>query len=337
MDDLRKGQAPGWPPRQGWVSAPKLVLLTLLGLVSSPFGWPALGWAGEPERRGTLTKAGDQLVMCPRNSREGPVVAMFPEAGRFRRAISQAGAAAARGGGGPVTGLIVPHHLLAVDLIARGFQAVAGNRFRRIVVLCPDHFRRSRTPFAVGLRDFSSCLGPVPTDVRAVRWLAAHSLVSVSNLFSHEHAVQALLPFLAHHFPGTPVVCVAIRATAGPAEWERLARLLGPLCGPGTLVVQSTDFSHGLPAAAAAAHDREAAAAVLSGDPARAAGLHQPRHIDCRGALYLQMRLQAARGAVPTIIAAGNAQQYAPPPLADVTSYLVAAFRVPEPSPVTGR
>lgn len=302
---------------------------------------------------------------------------MFPEAGRFRRAIAQA-AAAVRGAGGPVsakvagegplpgnargsrpgegngpppaptqvpqpraggrvTGVIVPHHLLAIDLIARGFQAAAGNRFRRIILLCPDHFRRSHTPFAVGLRDFSSCLGPVPTDVRAVRWLAAHSLVSVSNLFSHEHGVQALLPFLAHHFPGTPVVCVAIRATARPADWARLARLLGPLCGPGTLVVQSTDFSHGLPAAAAAAHDRESVAAILSGDPARAVGLHQPRHIDCRGALFVQMCLQAARGAVPAIIAAGNAQRYAPPPLADVTSYLVAVFRVPKPPAVTIR
>lgn len=283
-----------------------------------------------------------------------PMVALFPDAFRFRRAIVRAAAAAqkreraldegvpekattlspgARLLRGVVTGLIVPHHLLAIDLIARGFQAVAGNRFRRIVVLCPDHFRRSRTPFAVGLRDFASCLGPVRTDGRAVRWLAAHSLVSVSNLFSHEHAVQALLPFLAHHFSGTPVVCVAIRTTARPAEWDRLAGLLGPLCGPGTLVVQSTDFSHGLPAADAAAHDRESAAAVLSGDPARAAGLHQPRHIDCRGALSVQLRLQAARGAVPAIIAAGNAQQYAPQPLADTTSYLVAVFRVPEPPP----
>jgi hypothetical protein len=32
----------------------------------------------------------------------------------------------------PVTGISVPHHILAADLIARGLQAAAGNHYDRI-------------------------------------------------------------------------------------------------------------------------------------------------------------------------------------------------------------
>src|SRR4051794_160320 len=38
----------------------------------------------------------------------------------------------------PITGVTVPHHLLAADLIARGFWAASGKAYRRILVLSPD-------------------------------------------------------------------------------------------------------------------------------------------------------------------------------------------------------
>src|SRR5262245_30709212 len=38
------------------------------------------------------------------------------------------------------TGLTVPHHLVAADLIARTFQSLDGRTVERVVILFPDHF-----------------------------------------------------------------------------------------------------------------------------------------------------------------------------------------------------
>ena len=44
-------------------------------------------------------------------------------------------------------------------------------------------------------------MGPVAVDEPAARALAARPCFSESNLFSHEHGVQALLPFIALRLP----------------------------------------------------------------------------------------------------------------------------------------
>ena len=46
-----------------------------------------------------------------------------------------------------VTGITVPHHLLAADLIARGFWAASAGQYDRIIVISPDHFHKVAKPF----------------------------------------------------------------------------------------------------------------------------------------------------------------------------------------------
>ena len=53
-----------------------------------------------------------------------------------------------------VTGIVVPHHAVAFDLIEETFRCAANQEYKRIIILSPDHFRRSKTPFATTLEDF---------------------------------------------------------------------------------------------------------------------------------------------------------------------------------------
>jgi poly-gamma-glutamate synthesis protein (capsule biosynthesis protein) len=71
---------------------------------------------------------------------------MFPDVITFEDALAKESFPAPPGH--HVTGITVPHHLLAADLIARGFRCAAGGNYERIILLSPDHFRRSRQPFA---------------------------------------------------------------------------------------------------------------------------------------------------------------------------------------------
>lgn len=230
-----------------------------------------------------------------------------------------------------VSGLILPHHLLAADLIAQGFACARKGGYRRVVVLTPDHFNRGRTPFSVPGRDFLTSLGTALLDREGAAALLRNDMVSESNLFSHEHGVQALLPFIVHHFPDALVLPVAIGRDSQPDEWRALSRSLESLVGTGTLIVQSTDFSHYLNKEETARRDAESIAVLLSHAPERTLSLHQPDNIDSKGALFVQMTLQKALGASPVLLAHSSSFEYnaAEAEKSGGTSYITAAYTRP--------
>ena len=227
-----------------------------------------------------------------------------------------------------VSGLTVPHHLVAADLIARAFVVARDNRYDRIVVLTPDHFKRSLRPFATTRHDFDTVFGRVPTDGAAVDALLAHEpLIAVSDLFRREHGVGAVLPYVARYFPGTPIVPVAVAIGSNRDEWDAMVAALGPLVSERTLVLQSTDFSHYLPLPDAILRDQETLNVIAAGDLDAIAKLHQPQHLDSRGGQYIQMRLQAEHfGAAPVVIANSNMQFYVDTEIDETTSYIVQIY-----------
>lgn len=228
-----------------------------------------------------------------------------------------------------LTGIVVPHHLLAADLIALGFRAASAQAYKRIIILAPDHFRASRTRFATSARGFGTVYGRVEADAEAVDGLLGRmgGLMEVSCLFAREHGVQALLPFLRHSFPEARIVPVAMSIRSTHADWDRLAEALAPLVDADTLVVESTDFSHFLPQHEARRHDQQTLNVLAAGSPDAIAALRQPQHADSVGALYVQAKLQRDRfGAGPLVIANANSQDYETDPVAETTSYMVVLF-----------
>lgn len=227
-----------------------------------------------------------------------------------------------------LTGIVSPHHLLADRLVALGFRAASAFRYRRIVVLTPDHFRRSGKLFSTSARGYDTEFGPVPADGPAVAALKAHGdIVEESCLFGREHGLQALLPFIRHYFPEASVVPVAMSIRARRADWDRLAAALLPLLDDETLVVESTDFSHYLPQPAARRFDQQTLNVLAAGDLDQIAGLRQPGHADSVGALYVQTKLQRERfGAAPLVVANESSDAFSQSPMAETTSYNVVLF-----------
>ncbi len=229
----------------------------------------------------------------------------------------------------PPSGLTLPHHALALDLMAEGLALARAGNYERIVLISPDHFRRSETAGAVAVRDFLTVLGPVPADRAASLRLAKDPMISVSSLASHEHGFRAILPFLAKWFPGVPVVTLAVGIRTTPDEWQGLADALDPIVTERTLVIQSTDFSHYLTAEEARARDAETLAILASGDPDKIPSLDQPDHIDSKAAQWIQMTLQQRRGASLAVVNNRNSVQYAAPgePVRETTSYVTQVWR----------
>lgn len=241
-----------------------------------------------------------------------------------------------------LSGITVPHHLIADHLVALGFRAASGFRYKRVVILSPDHFFEAQKPFATATRGFDDVFGPVETDREAARkLLSAGDFVEESCLFARDHGVRAMLPFLRNYFPDARIVPVAISIKAGRADWDRMEAALEGIVDADTLVVQSTDFSHYLPHHEAKAFDQQTLNVLASGSLDQLAALRQPDHADSVGALYIQTKLQKRLfAAAPLVIANENQQQYASGIVPKTTSYMVILFGKFGPdfeNPATGR
>lgn len=227
-----------------------------------------------------------------------------------------------------LTGIIVPHHLLADRLVALGFRAASAFRYKRVVILTPDHFRRAETLFATSGRGYETELGPVAADQDAVSTLlASEGLIEDSCLFDREHGVRALLPFIRHYFPEAKVVPVAMSIRSKRGDWDRLIEALRPILDNDTLVVESTDFSHYLPQAIARGLDQQTLNVIAAGNLDQVAALTQPDHADSVGALYVQTALQRRRfGAKPLVVANESSNAFSEKEMPETTSYSVVLF-----------
>ena len=226
-----------------------------------------------------------------------------------------------------ITGISVPHHLLAADLIARGFWAASNGQYDCVIVLSPDHFGKSEALFATTLKDFDTAFGVLENDRAAVRFLLeSPDLFREFDLFGAEHGVGALLPFVKHFFDAAKIVPIAISYRSRQEDWDRAFHILKTLIGPRVLVVQSTNYSHYLPMQLAVLRDQETLNIVAANDLAAVSSLVQPNHIDSKGAQYIQMRIQRdILGSQGIVIANQNSTSYQASS-SSTTSYVVSVY-----------
>ncbi len=261
---------------------------------------------------------------CPPGNANYPV--LYEDAAKFEAAIDKV--ADYEPSNVRLSGITSPHHLLASHLMALAFRGASGFRYKRIILLSPDHFAKAGKLFATTTRGFDTATGTVAADTQAVRMLlGANDWIEDSCLFDKEHGVRALLPFLHHYFPKAAVVPIAISIKSERADWDKMADALAPLVDDDTLIVESTDFSHYLPHHKARGFDQQSLNIIATGSLDAIAGLQQPDHADSVGALYIQTELQRRLfGATPLVIANENMQQYSTDTIAETTSYLVILY-----------
>jgi poly-gamma-glutamate synthesis protein (capsule biosynthesis protein) len=101
--------------------------------------------------------------------------------------------------------------------------------------------------------------------------------------------------------------------------------MLEALVEPGTLVVQSTDYSHYLTQQVAVRRDQETLNVIAANDVDTLAQLRQPDHMDSKGSQYIQMRLQDGKKARATVIASRSSAEYSSIGSA-TTSYIVTVY-----------
>ncbi len=227
-----------------------------------------------------------------------------------------------------VTGITVPHHLLAIDLIAGAFKFAASSSLSQILLMSPDHFNLGQTDISVSQSSFSTVFGTLNSDNQAVQKLLNLPFVSIQDFFYREHGLGAELPFIKYYFPNAKIIAVTFKESTPKAELEQIVGVLERVLNKNSLVVQSTDFSHYLTPANAEAHDEQTIKVLKNGDPEQLFSLNQPDNIDSIASQYVQMRLQNEFFfSKLQILGHKNSQDYTQEKLTSTTSYIVQAYQ----------
>ncbi len=229
-----------------------------------------------------------------------------------------------------VSGLVVPHHLLAIDMIAAAYASLAANDYQEIVLLSPDHYSASSKDVAVSRRDLATAFGVMKNDDKLSESLASLPNVADGDFFYRDHGIGAQLPFIKYYFPQAKIVVLSFKPETSRDELDKIYEILSRNLPDNSLIIQSTDFSHYLSPEAAERQDKTSLAVLESGDSSLVWSLNQPDNIDSKAAMYLQSRLQRERfSATAKIEEQHNSQEYSKEKLNSTTSY-ISAFFIPQ-------
>ncbi|NMC35646.1 AmmeMemoRadiSam system protein B [Candidatus Beckwithbacteria bacterium] len=156
-----------------------------------------------------------------------------------------------------IRGGIIPHHLLASQILAEFFQILGGQDIETVILLGPNHYETGESKILTSACAWQSPVGQVEPDIAIIEKLTKNEVVTPDEtVIDNEHSVSGLMPYIATFLPKAKVVPIVLSATLSKEELENLIANLALVTNQKTVVVASVDFSHNLDSAHAAANDQ---------------------------------------------------------------------------------
>ncbi|HVP90411.1 MAG TPA: AmmeMemoRadiSam system protein B [Terriglobales bacterium] len=209
-----------------------------------------------------------QLAAAAEDIRPARVAGLFYEKDPARLAaqvdLCLANAKPAARPAGEVRAIIVPHagHVYSGTTAAYAYALVKGMPFETVVVIGPSHHAAFTGCSIYAGAGFATPLGVVPVDQALARALTrASGFDYVPEAYDNpgaevqEHSVEVQVPFIQRALPGAKIVPVVMGLQTRRTIQTMAAALTKACAAKKVLVVASTDLSHFLPKAEAAAVD----------------------------------------------------------------------------------
>jgi len=184
----------------------------------------------------------------------GPVATLqcihYTEKDFFKSVIAAAAKIKAQSEGnsaGPIAGGVVPHHLLAANMIAEFFQTLSEEPPETLVVIAPNHRRIGSKGLHTSRSDWRTAFGMLEADRELAGRLIDELGSSENNsLMELEHSISGLVPYIKYYMPDTKIVPVLLHGNYSAADSKKLGEYLAAAMqdNPGIRVIASIDFSH---------------------------------------------------------------------------------------------
>jgi AmmeMemoRadiSam system protein B len=225
-------------------------------------------------------------------------------------------------------GVVVPHHLVADDLIAETLARVGDQEISQIVLIGPNHFELGNAPVTTSNRAWVSPIGVVVPDHTLIDALVAQTTYVKNDplVMEQEHGHASVMPFLSYYFPNVPVTPLALSMKLTREELSDLATRLAARDDGTTLYVATIDFSHYLSAAEARERDQKTAELIRTKNTEGIMMLNS-QYLDSPRSLVLLMEVLDQLGYhTPVIHHTSNTADYLYDYHGEVTSYFSISF-----------
>jgi MEMO1 family protein len=159
-------------------------------------------------------------------------------------------------GVGNIKAIVVPHHLVAADSIAKIIKMSSGRPIDQIIIIGPNHENAGVCAVNTVSAEWATPFGNVSTDDELVSDLAASTACQDGiEVFNHEHSVGAIMPFIKYYLPDASVVPVSLSSYTDMEKIEGLVDWIKINQSENSLIIVSVDFSHYLDINEADAND----------------------------------------------------------------------------------
>ncbi len=231
---------------------------------------------------------------------------------------------------------VVPHHLLAKDIIEDFFSYISSQgKPETIVILSPDHFQseilNDNNAFITldwksgsGKKEFEN----IKIDSLLGKKLADENKIALnSSAIVYDHGITNLIPYIKKYFPETNILPILIPADITKEQVEQLVKIIDENTLLNTIIVASVDFSHYLPSRAADFHDTKSIRVLLNFEEENFKNIE----VDCWQALYAaRLFAKLRQKEIPRIIAHKNSVDFLNLELEETTSYFSVVFEKDE-------
>ena len=225
---------------------------------------------------------------------------------------------------------VVPHHLLAEEIIEDFFSYISSQeKPKTIVILSPDHFQsgilmESNSFITITLDSNDEKFNNLKVDTLLWGKLFKENKMTLNNsAVIVEHGVTTLLPYIKKYFPETNILPILIPADITKEQVEQLVKTIDENTLLNTIVVASVDFSHYLPSQAADFHDTKSIRVLLNFEEENFKNIE----VDCWQALYAaRLFAKLRQKETPHIMAHKNSADFLNLELEETTSYFSVVF-----------
>lgn len=153
-------------------------------------------------------------------------------------------------------GIIIPHHLLARDLIISTLENIKQD-YQTIILVGPNHFDYGNNNIQTSHLLWKTKFGQTEANYQLIKELEKSSLAAVNQeYFNTEHSICSLVSFIKIYFPHAKIVPLILKTSTLNNQTEELAKYLANKCD-NCLMIASLDFSHQVTQAEAEINDKK--------------------------------------------------------------------------------
>lgn len=228
---------------------------------------------------------------------------------------------------GTIVAGVVPHHLVAGNLILELLREIAAQAPEVIVLVGPNHHNQG-SRVITGFGDWQTPLGQVKTERNVVQALLdTKKIYQDETVLDQEHAVGNVMPLIKYCLPKAQVVSIILHHDVSLTEVDELLNVLEPiLVDKKTIMLASVDFSHYLTREQAHEKDRFTLQVMKNFDYVTLFRLNND-YLDSPASLAMAFRFAERQGDVePHLLGNTNSGEIFQDNNMETTSYFTILF-----------